>query len=126
MDPRTLASAQALGRVGMGAALTLAPGRVGRVWIGRAGARPGARVLTTAVGARDVALGLGLAAALRSGREPGPWLSAAALSDAADLVATLRARGSIPAPAALGVGALAGGSVALGLYLRRALDRPVP
>lgn len=124
MDPRTLAWTEALGRAAIGAALTLAPRRLGRGWVGRAGALPGTRVVTTAVGARDLALGLGLADALRTGREPRPWLVAGALADAADVAATLRAHRSIPTAAAVGVTTLAGGSLALALYLRRELDRP--
>jgi hypothetical protein len=126
MDLRTLAFSHAAGRIAAGAALALAPGTVGRAWVGRAGAAPGARVITTAMGARDAALGLGLAAALRSGREPGPWLRAAVLADAADLVATVRARHAVPAVSLVGVAAIAGGSAGLGLYLDRTLGQPVP
>jgi hypothetical protein len=126
MDLRTLAFTHASGRIAAGAALALAPGRVGRAWVGRAGAAPGARVITTAMGARDAALGLGLAAALRSGREPGGWLRAAVLADTADLVATLRARDAVPPISLVAVGAIAAGSAALGVYLDRALAQPVP
>jgi hypothetical protein len=126
MDPRTLASTYALGRAGLGAALALAPGLLGRAWVGRDGARPGARVVTTAMGARDAGIGLGLADALRGGREPGPWLRTAVLSDAVDVIAMLRAREEIPAPSLVGVGALAAGSAVLGVYLARALGQPVP
>jgi hypothetical protein len=126
MDLRTLAFSHASGRIAAGTALALAPRTVGRAWVGRAGSAPGARVITTAMGARDAALGLGLAAALRSGREPGSWLRAAVLADMADLVATLRARDAIPAVSLVGVAAMAAGSAALGVYLDRALGQPVP
>jgi hypothetical protein len=126
MQPGSLATAHAAGRIAMGAALAVAPGLAGRAWVGRAGARPGPQVITTAMGVRDLAIGLGLAGALRGGQPPGPWLRAALIADAADLVATVRARGAIPALATAGVGALAGGSIALGLYLERALGQPVP
>jgi hypothetical protein len=126
MDPRTLALSHATGRIAAGAALAFAPATVGRAWIGRPGAAPGARVITTAMGARDAAIGLGLAAALRSGREPADWVRAAVLADAVDLIATLRARREVPALSLVGVVAMAAGSAALGLYLDRALAQPAP
>ena len=44
------------------------------------------------------------------------------LADAADLVATLRARDDLPPLAVPAVAAIAGGSVLLGAYLQAALD----
>jgi hypothetical protein len=126
MDPRTLAFSHAFGRLVAGAALALAPGTVGRAWVGRVGAARGAQVITTAMGARDAALAMGLAAALRSGREPRDWIRAAVLADTADLVATLRARDEIPALSVAGVAAIAAGSAALGVYLDRALAQSAP
>jgi hypothetical protein len=126
MDPRSLATAHAASRAALGAALAIAPGLVGRAWVGRAAARPGPQVVTTAMGVRDLAIGLGLAGALRGGQPPGPWLRAALMADAADLVATVRARRAIPARGTAGVCAVASGSVALGLYLEHALGQPVP
>jgi hypothetical protein len=126
MDTRTLALTHAAGRIAAGAALALAPGTVGRAWVGRVGATPGTRVITTAMGARDAAIGMGLAAALRSGREPGDWVRAGVLADAADLMATLRARDDVPALSLIGVAAIAAGSAALGLYLDRALAQSAP
>jgi hypothetical protein len=126
MDLRKLASTHALGRIGFGAAMLLAPGTIGRAWVGRDGARPGTRVITSGMGARDAALGLGLADALRSGRDPGPWLFVAALADAADLLSMFRARDTISTPAFVGVGALAGGSALFGLYLGRAVGQAAP
>jgi hypothetical protein len=126
MEPRTLAFTHAAGRIAAGAALALAPGTVGRAWVGRVGAAPGARVITTAMGTRDAAIGMGLAAALRSGREPGGWVRAGVLADTADLVATLRARDAIPALSVAGVAVIAAGSAALGLYLDRALAQSAP
>jgi hypothetical protein len=126
MDLRKLALSHASGRIAAGAALVLAPGVVGRAWVGRAGAQRGTQVITVAMGARDAALGLGLADALRTGRDPRDWLRAAALADVADLVSTVRARGTVPAPALVAVGAIAAGSAALGVYLDRALDHSAP
>jgi hypothetical protein len=126
MDPRTLALSQAAGRLVAGAALALVPGAVGGAWVGRVGTRRGTQVITTAMGARDAALAMGLASALRSGREPRDWIRAGVLADTADVVATVRARGEIPALSLAGVAAIAAGSAALGLYLDRALAQSAP
>jgi hypothetical protein len=118
MNPRALATQQAAGRAVVGAALALAPGLAARGWVGRRSASdPGTQVVTTAMGARDLAIAAGVAGALRAGRGARPWLLAGALADAADLVATLRARDALPAPAVAGVGAVAAASAALGVWL---------
>jgi hypothetical protein len=122
MDARTVARAHALGRVGFGIALTFAPGRVAPAWIGRLGRRPGARVVTSATGARDLAIGLGAVAALAQGSGARPWILAGVLADATDLVATLRAAPSLPPLGVGGTAVIAAGSTALGLWLQRAVD----
>jgi hypothetical protein len=126
MDMREMVNRHALGRVGFGAAMLISPGLVARAWGGPAGGEPGARVLTAAVGARDVAIGLGVLSALRSGARPGPWLRASALADAADFAATMRAGRELPLPAVVGIGALAAGSAAFALYAERELAQPSP
>jgi hypothetical protein len=123
MDARDLALQLAFGRIAIGTALVVAPGLLARAWVGRDGAAPGAMVVTTGLGAREVALGLGAVRALRGGRDAAPWLRGAALADVADVVATLRARDELPAVGAIGVAALAAGSAALSLSLERALAR---
>jgi hypothetical protein len=126
MDVREMTSGYALGRIGIGAAMLVAPGLVGRSWVGAVGGTPGARVMATAVGARDVAIGLGLLRGLEADAGPRPWLRAAVLADAADLAATIRARDAIPRAAVLGIGALAGGSAAFGLVAERVLGQSAP
>ena len=121
-----MATRQALGRVGIGAAMVAAPGLVARSWVGGAGREPGARVLATALGARDIALGLGLVRSVSAGARPGPGLRAAALADAADLAATIRWRRDLPSVAVAGIGALAAGSAAVALYTERALAHSSP
>jgi hypothetical protein len=122
VDPRELARLHALGRVVVGLALTAAPGRAGASWIGRDAGRPGARVMTRAMGARDLAIGLGAAYTAGQGYGAKPWQLAGALADTADLVATLRARDALPSTAVVGVGAVAAGSALLGLWFQAALD----
>jgi hypothetical protein len=117
MNARTVALSLALGRAAIGAGLLLAPARINTPWVGADGARPGARVLGRAVGARDLAIGLGAAAALRQGASARPWLLAGLLADLGDLGGTVREHGAMPRNGVAGVGALAGGSALLGAWL---------
>lgn len=122
MDLRTLARLQALGRIVVGAAFTVAPSLAGATWVGRAAAAPEARVLAIAFGVRDLAIGLGTAWALGGGGPARPWLLAGALSDAADFYATTSHRDRLPAAAVAGAGALGASSALLGLYFQAKLD----
>jgi hypothetical protein len=80
-----------------------------RAWIGKQARLPGAQLLTRAVGARDLALGLGgLQALTRNDGSARPWLAAAAVCDAVDFGATWTANRGIPRPARSGVLAIAG------------------
>lgn len=121
MDPRTLARVLAYGRIGLGGALLLAPGLVGRAWLGRDGGRPGTKVAAAGLGVRDLVIGAGVLNALGDATGARPWLQAAAAADAVDFVATWRARDELPALGALGVAAVAGSAAALGLWLQREL-----
>ncbi|MDO8210091.1 hypothetical protein [Conexibacter sp. CPCC 206217] len=122
MSPRTLVTGIALGRLAIGAALVVAPRKVfGPGWIGTEAERPPAGVLLRAVGARDVALGLGTLIALKQGSSLEPWVLGATIADGTDFFATLAAGQSIPAAGRAGVGALAGGSFGLQLGLLKAL-----
>jgi hypothetical protein len=123
MDTRAIAIAHALGRVAIGAAITVAPERATRAWIGADAARPGTQLVSTSLGARDLAIGLGAAGALRSGQGARPWVLAGALADTLDLLATVRERETVPrATGLIGVGALAASSAALGFWLAAGLD----
>ena len=106
MDARALALGLAAGRIVIGAALMLVPGRVATGWIGPRGGEPGAQLLTVATGARDLALGAGTAIALRTGSPARTWVLAGGFADVVDLAATIRFRDGIPRPAAAGVAAL--------------------
>jgi hypothetical protein len=117
MQPRTIAIQQAAGRIVLGTALAVAPGIAARGWIGSDASRPATQVVAVGMGARDLAIGLGVAGALRAGRGARPWLLAGVVADAADLAATLRARDALPAIGVVGVSALAAGSAAVGVWL---------
>jgi hypothetical protein len=122
VDARPLARQHALGRVLVGAGLTLAPRLAGSGWRGRDSLRPATQVAIRALGARDLAIGLGTAYTAGQGYGARPWIWAGILADAADLAATLRARDALPAFKVGVVGLVAGGSVLVGLWLSRELD----
>ena len=100
------ATAMAAGRVGLGLAALARPALLTGAWVGPPGDSPGeglaGRVLGRALGARDLALGLGTLAALQ--RPAGPdtdqaaktWVSLSALADGADLLVTLGAWACCP------------------------------
>lgn len=122
MEPRTLAVVQAAGRIALGTALMAMPARTARAWVGRDARRPGVQVVAAGMGARDAGIGLGTLMAVRRGAGAAGWIRAGVLADAVDFAATLRARDALPAPAVVGVGALAAGSAVLGAYLQATLD----
>jgi hypothetical protein len=122
VDARTLARQHALGRALVGASLTLAPRLAGDGWFGRDSRRPATQVAIRALGARDLAIGLGTAYTAGQGYGVRPWLWAGILADATDFAATLKARDGLPALAVPVVGLVAGGSVLYGLWLSRKLD----
>jgi hypothetical protein len=93
---RDLALLNARIRMAVGASLLLAPRLIGPMWIGEEADRPVVKMMSRSLGARDLALGLGTAVALDRGKPVRGWLEGAALSDSADLVATVLARDAIP------------------------------
>jgi hypothetical protein len=106
---RILAGLISLGRLLFGVAFIAEPKLMDRGWIGKQARLPGAQVLARAVGARDVALGLGgLQALTRDDGSARPWLAAAAICDAVDFGATWAAGRGIPRQARSGVLAVAG------------------
>ena len=94
------ATAVAAGRVAIGVTALAWPSVPSRPWVGAASDDLAAQVFGRALGARDVALGLGALAALRRTQaEPGSagaWVAAGALSDALDVVASLSSWRRLP------------------------------
>lgn len=92
--------AVAAGRVALGLTALAWPSMPARPWVGASAGDVAARVFGRALGARDVALGLGALRALqRLPAEPGSacaWVAAGALSDALDVVASLSAWRELP------------------------------
>ena len=105
---RILAGLISLSRFVFGVALIAQP-KILEGWIGKPARLPGAQLLARAVGARDLALGLGgLQAVKRDDGSARPWLAAAAICDAVDFGATAAAGRGIPRDARNGVLGVAG------------------
>jgi hypothetical protein len=108
----------AAGRVALGLTALAWPAIPARPWVGASADDLAARVFGRALGARDLALGLGALAALaRPGAEPGPaasWVAAGALSDALDVAASLASWHDLPRVTRWLVAASAGGAALTG------------
>jgi hypothetical protein len=125
---RRAAMAVAAGRIALGVTAVVRPDLPARPWVGEASDDLSIRVLARALGARDIALGLGAAAAVRQETsEPGStdtWLAAGALSDALDVCVTLALwrelprRGRWTVVASAGTAALIGAAAALSTATR--------
>ena len=92
VEVETLATGLACNRILFGLGFLAAPRRASRSWIGWPADTAGAQVMVRAAGARDLALGAGALAALRSQADARPWFAAHLMSDAADFAATWAAR----------------------------------
>jgi hypothetical protein len=94
------ATAVAAGRVAIGVTALAWPSVPSRPWVGAASDDLAAQVFGRALGARDLALGLGALTALRrTPAGPGPasaWIAAGALSDTLDVVASLSSWRRLP------------------------------
>ena len=120
MDVLAAARVLALGRVGFGAAMLVAPGLAGRPWIGDAADTPGGSIAVRALGVRDLILGGIAAHVVDRGPVAARAAQANAIADLVDFTATLAARRSLP-PTAAGVIALAGGAAIAGTVVSRLL-----
>ena len=126
MNAKTLGYTLAGARTLFGVGFLAAPQDTIKGWIGKRSARTeGAQLLTRAVGARDLAMGLGAIAALASGNGSArAWLAASALTDVCDAAATAAAR-RLPERTRNGVVALAAASALANLAVSvRAGARP--
>ena len=119
------AAAVAAGRLAIGLAALAWPSVPSRPWVGAAADDLAARVFGRALGARDIALGLGALTALRrAAADPesaSTWVAAGAVSDALDVVASLSSWRELPrtgrwlVAGSAGAAALAGAAGALAL-----------
>jgi hypothetical protein len=94
---RQLAETVAWGRIAIGVTALLAPTVPLRPWVGRDFAwQPRAKLLARSLGARDLALGIGVILALRHDAPVRGWVEGAGVADAGDCLATLLAFGKLP------------------------------
>jgi hypothetical protein len=94
---RRIAEAIAAGRIAIGVVALVAPTVPLRPWVGRDFAwQPRAKLLARSLGARDLALGIGVMLAVRHKAPVRGWVEGAALADAGDAVATLLAFPKLP------------------------------
>ena len=94
---RGIAEAIAVGRIAIGIVALVAPTVPLRPWVGRDFAwQPRAKLLARSLGARDLALGIGVMLALRHKAPVRGWVEGAGLADAGDTLATLLAFGKLP------------------------------
>lgn len=105
-----------LARVAVGVFAGSAPERLGRTWIGDDAAGEPTKVILRALGARDIALGAGTAAAATRD-QAGPWLAVSVLADLGDVAATLLARENLPDRGVVTTSVVAGSAALAGLAL---------
>src|SRR5436309_801101 len=98
------------------------PGWTGRIWVGSDAHRPAVKVLTQAIGARDLLMGMGTLMAMRSGRSARGWLEAISFTDVVDFTCGFLAGDRIPRSSRIAVLALAGGSAAQAAIAARGVD----
>jgi hypothetical protein len=120
--PRELARSNGLGRSAIGVALVLAPGVLGKRWVGEDELTDGAKLFARALGARDLALGLGTLLAMKEGGPTRGWLEGAALADVIDAAATLLAWKKLPPAGRSGVLAIAVTSAVQCALVARVID----
>jgi hypothetical protein len=92
MEARDLAVGMAGGRIAIGVGSLLAPGLVSRTMMGADGDSGGTRLLLRVLGARDLALGIGVLVAVDRDAPVQGWLRASAAVDALDAAGSLLAR----------------------------------
>jgi len=123
------AMAVAAGRVALGLAALAWPTVPARPWVGTTADDLAIRVFGRALGARDLALGLGaLSARQRRVGDVGSasaWVAAGALSDALDVAASVRSWRELPRMGRWLVAASAGGAALIGVAGALAV-RPAP
>src|SRR4051794_15367632 len=120
---RRTALGVALLRMAYGLALLATPPRTTRRWLGRDGQRPGGgQVAIRALGAREVAIHAGAAAAALSDAPVRPWLAVSIAGDCADIASTFAARSALPGGSPLATLAVAGASAALSAGVAAGVD----
>ena len=119
---RSLARTNGLGRAVIGATLIVAPSVVAKPWIGEDELSDGAKLFGRSLGARDLALGLGVLLAMKEDAPVRGWLEASALADLVDAGATLVHWKKLPPQGRAAVLAIATVSAIQCAVVARAID----
>ncbi len=118
------ATIAALGlRVGYGVGLIVAPGRLGRRWLGSAAAKAPTQVPLRALGAREIVIHVGALGSALGDRAVRPWLLGSVAGDLTDLAATVVGRDQLPAGAGRATAIVGGGSAFISVVLAIAAER---
>jgi hypothetical protein len=123
MEERDLAVTLARGRIAFGVVSLLAPGLLARTMAGGDESEGGTRLFVRMVGARDLAVGLGLQVALHRDAPTRGWLEASAVIDGIDAAASVLARHHLRRGVFPGTLGLAATGTLLSAWLARQLDR---
>ncbi|MBA2272620.1 MAG: hypothetical protein H0W21_01775 [Actinobacteria bacterium] len=84
MEDRELATLLGWTRIGVGAAFVMAPAKTSKLWMGENVDSVFTRMAGRTLGARDLALGVGLLTAIRRDSPARGWLEAGVLADSVD------------------------------------------
>jgi hypothetical protein len=124
IDHRHVVRMLAIGRIALGTAMVLTPRRATSAWLGNASAQPPTKVAVRALGARDLALGLGTLRSLDAGDDAlRGWVTASGACDVADAVATVAAFRSLPRRGRVLSLSIAAGAAAAAFIARDRLGR---
>jgi hypothetical protein len=122
MDELDFARRTAWARIVFGTAFVLAPAKISKAWMGHDVDSVYTRMAGRSLGARDLAIGIGLLSALNRGAPVGGWLQAGALSDGVDAFSALVGVKRLSTARSLFFLGTAGASAYLGLKAANSLD----
>jgi hypothetical protein len=121
-DARRVARWFSYARIGLGVTAVLAPTLPARPWVGDDADRPSVKLMARALGARDLALGIGAVLAMDHDAPVRGWIEGGGFADAGDLVATLVHFRSLPRVTRWGLVAITGGAAMTARYLAPSVD----
>lgn len=122
MEDRDLATLLGWTRTGIGVAFTVAPAKMSKLWMGQNVDSVYTRMAGRALGARDLAIGIGLLTAMQRGDPARGWLEAGVLADSVDTFTALSGMRRLPKIRSLFYVASGVGAVALGRQLTSSGD----
>lgn len=122
IEDRDLAEMLGLSRIVLGGATMLAPRRVTRAWTGEHAREAVSLMAVRGLGARDLAIGVGILVALDRNTPVRGWLEASAIADFTDAFGTVSSWRRLPRWRRLGLLALEVGAGIVALRTAEALD----